>query len=129
MILAWADVWEYTQEEGLEYGVAVVQLGRQHTAPQLSYVTPEFLDKCLEFRNGVRQARAEARVNAEMLVYAAEPFKWLRHGPGRQRADEPGWGDQVQVEAVQEQRLQIEVVDYRTAAAALAPADEDDGGG
>src|SRR5262249_26544201 len=39
----------------------------------------------------VREARAQARVAAEIEVRKEQPFNWLRFGPGREREDEPGW--------------------------------------
>ena len=43
------------------------------------------------FWSAVRQARAQARVAAEIEVRRDNPFNWLRYGPGRDRAGEPGW--------------------------------------
>lgn len=53
--------------------------------------------KYVQFFKDVSQARAEARVIAEAEVRKADPFKWLRYGPGREREGEPGWTDAVQV--------------------------------
>lgn len=43
----------------------------------------------------VRQARAQARMGAEQRVREQSPLSWLRLGPGRERADEPGWTQAV----------------------------------
>ncbi len=45
----------------------------------------------------VRQARAQARLSAELEVRRAEPFAWLRFGPGRERPEEPGWTESKEV--------------------------------
>lgn len=39
----------------------------------------------------VCRARAHARAFAEIQVRRDNPFAWLRYGPGRERAGEPGW--------------------------------------
>jgi predicted DNA-binding transcriptional regulator AlpA len=43
----------------------------------------------------VRQASAQARLEAEQWVWKHDPLSWLRFGPGRERQNEPGWGDPV----------------------------------
>lgn len=46
-----------------------------------------------EFRERVIQARAQARLEKEMTVFATDPKWWLLHGPGRvSRPGRPGWG-------------------------------------
>jgi hypothetical protein len=45
------------------------------------------------FAADVREARAQARLSAEVEVRRALPFNWLRFGPGREREDEPGWSE------------------------------------
>ncbi len=49
------------------------------------------------FATDVRQARAQARLSAELEVRRNEPFAWLRFGPGRERPDEPGWTETREV--------------------------------
>jgi hypothetical protein len=44
----------------------------------------------------VHQAHAQARLRAEINVHAEAPRIWLEHGPGRDRADCPGWAGAVQ---------------------------------
>jgi hypothetical protein len=39
----------------------------------------------------VRQARAHARLMAEMDLRSSAPKVWLLHGPGRETTDAPGW--------------------------------------
>ena len=41
---------------------------------------------------GVRQARAHARLFAEVALRKEEPKIWLLHGPGRETPTRPGWG-------------------------------------
>lgn len=52
-----------------------------------------------EFRQAVREARAQARVAAETEVRREQPLAWLRYGPGRARPDEPGWTESHEVTA------------------------------
>jgi hypothetical protein len=57
-----------------------------------------------QFAQAVREARAEARLSAEVEVKRGEPLSWLMKGPGRDRSGEPGWAspsDTHQVEAAQ----------------------------
>jgi len=44
----------------------------------------------------VNQAHAQARLRAEINVHAEAPRIWLEHGPGRDRADCPGWAGAVE---------------------------------
>jgi hypothetical protein len=39
----------------------------------------------------VQEAAARARLKAEMTVYDADPRFWLRHGPGKESRQAPGW--------------------------------------
>jgi hypothetical protein len=39
----------------------------------------------------VNEAAARARLKAEMTVYDADPRLWLRHGPGKESRQAPGW--------------------------------------
>jgi hypothetical protein len=41
--------------------------------------------------HGVRRARAEARLAAEVTLFKEDPLSWLKHGPGKETADSPGW--------------------------------------
>ncbi len=50
------------------------------------------------FAAAVAQARAEARVAAEIEVRRDNPLAWLRFGPGRERPDAPGWTQSVRHE-------------------------------
>jgi len=50
-------------------------------------------EKYTEFSEEVRTARAQARIQAETIVYKSDPKFWLRNGPGKGRQGEPGWTD------------------------------------
>jgi hypothetical protein len=47
------------------------------------------------FYENVLQARAQARLAAEIKVREQDPRFWLRHGPGRERPGQPGWTNPV----------------------------------
>ena len=49
-----------------------------------------------EFAADVAQARAQARVAAEVEVRRDQPLAWLRYGPGRERPGAAGWTQSVQ---------------------------------
>jgi hypothetical protein len=44
-----------------------------------------------DFRAAVRQAQAQARLQAEVAVLKAKPLDWLKCGPGKDRPGVPGW--------------------------------------
>jgi hypothetical protein len=48
-----------------------------------------------EFAELIRQAIAQARMKAEMLMLAQDAGFWLKHGPGKAREDYPGWTNPV----------------------------------
>lgn len=43
------------------------------------------------FACAVDQAIAQARLRAEIKIFAEQPKIWLQHGPGRETSDSPGW--------------------------------------
>ncbi|MBM3997055.1 MAG: hypothetical protein FJ303_23320 [Planctomycetes bacterium] len=43
----------------------------------------------------VREARAQARLRAEMAVFEKDAKTWLTQGPGREADDNPGWSVSV----------------------------------
>ena len=47
--------------------------------------------RCRELVRAVRQAKAHARLMAEMDLRANAPKVWLLHGPGKETASLPGW--------------------------------------
>lgn len=57
----------------------------------------EQVEPYFTFRMDVRAARAQARLSAEIEVRKAQPFSWLRYGPGREREDAPGWTESKEV--------------------------------
>lgn len=44
--------------------------------------------------HAIETAHGTARASAEMRVYASNPEFWLQKGPGKQRPDAPGWGEE-----------------------------------
>lgn len=91
----------------------VVQLVRggvfDHVAARAAGIDPATFRRWMErgerevgpyrtFREDVLRVRAEARASAEARVFAERPFEWLRYGPGRDRAGEPGWTEPLRVE-------------------------------
>ena len=53
------------------------------------------------FFAAVREARAVARVAAEMEVKRDNPLAWLRYGPGRAKPGEPGWTESHELSIVE----------------------------
>jgi len=53
-----------------------------------------------DFHDAVLQAAAQARMAAEVQVFQKRPLDWLRHGPGREATDSPGWAATVKAPAV-----------------------------
>jgi hypothetical protein len=47
------------------------------------------------FARSVRQAAAMARVKAETDLREKDPRFWLKHGPGRETPEYPGWTGEV----------------------------------
>jgi len=47
------------------------------------------------FAAGVREAEAQARLRAENEVFSNNVQIWLEHGPGHERAGQPGWSAAV----------------------------------
>ena len=47
------------------------------------------------FFRRVQQAIATARLKAELETMTKNPFYWLRHGPGREMPDLPGWTNPI----------------------------------
>ncbi len=45
------------------------------------------------FRVAMRQAAAQSRAKAELEVREKSPLLWLKHGPGRDLAGNPGWAN------------------------------------
>lgn len=62
-----------------------MRLGAQDGAPS----------EAQEFASEIRQAIAQARLKAEMLVLEKDPNFWLKHGPGKASESNPGWTNPV----------------------------------
>jgi hypothetical protein len=45
------------------------------------------------FARAIREAEAQARLQAELNVRSDKPLDWLKAGPGKSSADNPGWGN------------------------------------
>ncbi|HZV06378.1 MAG TPA: hypothetical protein VE999_14960 [Gemmataceae bacterium] len=43
------------------------------------------------FARAIREAEAQARLQAELNVRKEKPLDWLKAGPGKAGADNPGW--------------------------------------
>lgn len=50
------------------------------------------------FHDAILQARAQARLKAEMETRTKNPRDWLRLGPGRERLGLPGWTNGAKAE-------------------------------
>src|SRR6185437_7480818 len=44
-----------------------------------------------EFARAVMEAQAQARLHAELTALTDKPLDWLKAGPGKDSADNPGW--------------------------------------
>jgi hypothetical protein len=45
------------------------------------------------FARAIREAEAQARLQAELNVRSDKPLDWLKAGPGKARSDNPGWSN------------------------------------
>lgn len=45
------------------------------------------------FARAIREAEAQARLQAELKVRGEKPLDWLKAGPGKTSADNPGWSN------------------------------------
>ena len=52
----------------------------------------------------VCEALATARVFAETTVFKENPLAWLKHGPGKESADRPGWSALARARSPQDGR-------------------------
>src|SRR5947208_734663 len=52
----------------------------------------------VQFFRKVEQAKAQARLRAEMAAMENDPESWLKHGPGRDRPELPGWAAMVRAQ-------------------------------
>ena len=51
----------------------------------------------LQFSRDVEEARAQARLGAELEVRKGNALAWLRLGPGRDKKGAPGWTEAMEV--------------------------------
>ena len=78
--------------------------GYPHVAAEAAGVSVEMFDCWLrmgqapkagaalrQFYEAVRQARAQARLAAEMVAFKDRPLEWLKSGPGKESAESAGW--------------------------------------
>jgi hypothetical protein len=56
------------------------------------------------FADAVRQAQAQARVQAEMKALQEQPVTWLKQGPGKETPDSPGWSATVKPSVTNDNR-------------------------
>jgi hypothetical protein len=56
---------------------------------------PKAAEDLRAFYQAILQARAQARIRAELAVFKARPLDWLRSGPGKETNDNPGWTGNV----------------------------------
>jgi hypothetical protein len=56
------------------------------------------------FAEAVRQAAAQARLNAEIAAYKKDAINWLKSGPGRETSALPGWSMPVKARLAEGQR-------------------------
>jgi hypothetical protein len=55
-------------------------------------------------RPAVFEALAISRIVAEAQVFRDEPLAWLKHGPGKETADRPGWSALARANSPQDDR-------------------------
>jgi hypothetical protein len=87
------------------------------------------------FERAICEAEAQARLDTEVKVRTDKPLDWLKAGPGKDRADSPGWTNPgkprtsaggADAESLRAQMLQLlgrcveKLQDYPEARAALA---------
>src|SRR5581483_2999701 len=77
--------------------------GYPHVAAEAAHVPRETFEEWLErgraarrgllrdFYLELRHAHAQARLRAEIHALKEKPMDWLRYGPGKETADNPGW--------------------------------------
>jgi hypothetical protein len=119
--MTWGEAAYLADDEEIPYEEAVKRL-----VPTMSVPTKD-RELFREMWGKIRRARAEARSRAEIAVVQMEPFKWLRHGPGRDQPGEPGWSEDQKVQQTQggTVELRVQPIDYRQAIAPLAPTEDD----
>lgn len=59
------------------------------------------------FARAIREAEAQARLQAELNVRSDKPLDWLKAGPGKASADNPGWGNAGKAAGAEAERGQV----------------------
>jgi hypothetical protein len=59
------------------------------------------------FARAIREAEAQARLQAELNVRRDKPLDWLKAGPGKASADNPGWGNASKAASAQAERASM----------------------
>jgi hypothetical protein len=59
------------------------------------------------FARAIREAEAQARLQAELNVRKDKPLDWLKSGPGKASADNPGWGNPGKTGGTEIERTQV----------------------
>lgn len=106
--------WKLTPEVSNSITAFILAGAFPHVAAQAAGVPTEVFERWLEvgspvgrkkgwrphptytpFWRAVTQARAQARLNAEMEAMRRDPLRWLMQGPGKERPNDPGWSQVV----------------------------------
>ncbi len=59
------------------------------------------------FARAIREAEAQGRLQAELNVRNDKPLDWLKSGPGKASADNPGWGNSGKSGCAESERAQV----------------------
>ena len=59
------------------------------------------------FARAIREAEAQARLQAELNVRSDKPLDWLKSGPGKASTDNPGWGNSGKGGGAQVERANV----------------------
>jgi len=59
------------------------------------------------FARAIREAEAQARLQAELRVRNDKPLDWLKSGPGQATADKPGWGNPSKTVRTEDEQTQV----------------------
>lgn len=59
------------------------------------------------FARVIREAEAQARLQAELNVRSDKPLDWLKSGPGKTSTDNPGWGNSSKAGSTEIEREQV----------------------
>ncbi len=115
--------WKLTADVQSAITAFILAGGFPHVAAQAAGIPTQVFDRWLEigdptgrrkgwrphptytpFWKAVMQARAQARLNAEMEAMKRDPLRWLMQGPGKDRPNDPGWSQVVRPVVTQDNR-------------------------